>query len=183
MSIDIQYLVDYLYKKALGAPETNPITPTPIEAEAAYSSIPHIFQSQNYAQYIPIPAPTDWITVEANIQRSAQYPYIYKYTLLTLQPAVSGNEAAFRHPLLINIIPKSYHLSYAPIIYKNSTTATPTDSDKITAEPLILDPDSGILIFIPAYTPVVTSALPPKITFYSYTGLIGNPGIATLQEL
>jgi len=177
MSINTAYLVDYLYKKALGAPETNPITPTPLNAEEAYSSIPRIFQSQNYAQYIPIPAPTDWTPIGSNIQYSAQYPYIYKYTLLTLTAAVAGNEAAFRHPSLINIIPKSYHLSYAPIIYANNGT------NNITAQPLILDPDSGILIFIPAYTAVVNTASPPKITFYSYTGLIGNPGIVSLQDL
>ena len=181
MPIATDPLVDYLYKKALGAPETNPSTD--INAEEAYSSVPRIFQSQNYAQYIPIPAPTDWIPVGSNVQWSAQYPYIYKYTLLTLTAAVAGNEAAFRNPLMKNIIPPSYDLSYKPTIYKNSTTATPVQSDNITAQPLILDPDSGILIFIPAYTPVVTSALPPKVTFYSYTGLIGNPGIASLQDL
>jgi len=181
MSIGTGPLVDYLYKKALGAPETNPSTD--INAEEAYSSIPRIFQSQNYAQYIPIPAPTDWIPVGSNIQYSAQYPYIYKYTLLTLTAAVAGNEAAFRHPSLTNIIPKSYNLSYTPIIYKNSTTSPPLPTDNISALPLILDPDSGILIFIPANTGQVSTASPPKITFYSYKGLIGNPGIASLQDL
>jgi hypothetical protein len=175
MSIPINALVDYLYKKALGAPETNPSTA--LNAEEAYSSVPRIFQSQNYAQYIPKPAPNDWIPVGSNIQWSAEYPYIYKYTLLTLSAAVSGNDAAFRHPLMINIIPKSYDLTYAPIIYANNGT------NNITAQPLILDPDSGILIFIPAYTAVVNTASPPKVTFYSYVGLIGNPGIASLQEL
>ena len=48
MSIATNILIDYLYKKALGAPQTNPNTD--IEGELEFSSVPNIFQSQNYAQ-------------------------------------------------------------------------------------------------------------------------------------
>jgi hypothetical protein len=173
MSIASNILLDYLYKKALGAPQTN--ANTDIEAELAYSSIPHIFQSQNYAQHIPISAPDDWIPSGSNVQWSAQYPYIYKYTGLTLLSPINGNNTVFNHPSLINIIPRSYNQSYRPSL----TTST---GDAITGIPLILDPDSGILLFTQAYPPV-SIASPPKITFYSYVGLIGNPGIANLQVL
>jgi hypothetical protein len=176
MSIDVNSLVDYLYKKALGAPQTDPNRN--INVEPSFSSIPSIFQSQNYAQHIPKPAPTDWIPANSNIQYSAQYPYIYKYTQLALCNAVDGSlNTAFRHPAMINIIPKSYDTSYAPTICNASQL------QNITDRPLILDPDSGILLFIPRNTIIATSESPPKITFYSYTGLIGNPGIASLQEL
>jgi len=179
MSIATTSLVDYLYKKALGAPQTNPNTF--INAEPDFSSTPNIFQSQNYAQYIPKPAPTDWTPDGSNIQYSAQYPYIYKYTKLQLSNAVGGtNNAAFYHGSMKNIIPRSYDLSYKPIIYNNNATAA---TDDITPQPLILDPDSGILIFIPLNTALASSTFLPKVTFYSYTGLIGNPGIASLQEL
>ena len=180
MSIPINALVDYLYKKSLGVPQTNPNTD--LNAELGYSSVPHIFESQNYAQFIPKPAPNDWIPSGSNIQWSAQYPYIYKYTLLTLQAAIRGNNAAFRHNLLQNIIPRSYHLSYKPRIYTNNVGSTEDERYDITPQPLLLDPDSGILIFIPEYGGVSESS-PPKVTFYSYVGLIGNPGIANLQDL
>jgi hypothetical protein len=173
MSIATNILIDYLYKKALGAPQTNPNTD--IEGELEFSSVPNIFQSQNYAQNIPIPAPNDWIPIGSNTQWSAQYPYIYKYTGLTLLSPVTGNNTVFNHPFLTNIIPRSYHQSYRPSLTTN--TGSP-----ITGVPLILDPDSGILLFTQPYA-LVSSASPPKITFYSYTGLIGNPGIASLQDL
>ena len=179
MAINPNSLVDYLFKKALGAPQTNPNTF--ISAEPDFSSTANIFQSQNYAQFIPKPAPTDWIPVGSNIQFSTQYPYIYKYTKLQLSNAVGGSSnAAFYHGSMKNIIPKSYDFSYKPIIYNNNATAS---TDDITAQRLILDPDSGILIFIPLDTALASSTFLPKVTFYSYTGLIGNPGIASLQDL
>lgn len=176
VGIGTNALVDYLYKKSLGAPQTNPTTD--INVEPAFSSTPSIFQSQNYAQNIPIPAPTDWTPNGANIQFSTQYPYIYKYTQLQLSNAVSGStNAAFRHGSMINIIPKSYHVSYAP------TICNATQTQNITNQQLILDPNSGILIFIPLNQGLASSSFLPRVTFYSYTGLIGNPGIATLQDL
>jgi hypothetical protein len=107
MSIATNILIDYLYKKALGAPQTNPNTD--IEGELEFSSVPNIFQSQNYAQNIPIPAPNDWIPVGSNTQWSAQYPYIYKYTGLTLLSPINGNNTIFNHPSLINIIQQNYN--------------------------------------------------------------------------
>ena len=192
MSISQANQVEYLFKKALGSPET--LIGIAYTGEASIFSKQNNFLFQNYAQSVPTTPPTDWanatipngITV-SNVQYSSNYPYIYKYTYLTLTAVYVGLATAFNAPnqLLTNMIPASLSPTGA-YTYNLYTNNLANDLSSGTAfGTYIIDPDSGILTFFttPSYTGAATIAAsnPPKITFYRYQGLTGNPGIAALQ--
>jgi hypothetical protein len=194
MSIAIGDQVDFLFKKALGYPETNIVSA--LAAEKGYFSKPNIFTFQQMAQEFPqtrlsnsdfilTTSPTD-ITV-SNVYRHKSYPYIVKYENLTLESAVSGSSNSFYSPYLKNLISPSLTDDgfYNYIIYTNDMANIITGDIAYVATH-VLDADSGVLFFFtyPSYsgTATVNSAQPPKITFYRYQGLTGNVGIASLQE-
>jgi hypothetical protein len=191
MSITIPDKVDYLFKKALGYPETNTLNPP--AAEKAYFSKPNVFTFQQLAQELPSNAPNDFILTTApagitvsNIYRSRSYPYIYMYSNLTLQSAVSGSSNAFYSPYLKNLISPSLSDTglYAYKIFTNNLVNDITDDPRYKPTHVI-DTDSGVLYFFtyPSFaTDPVLNDKPPKVTFYRYEGLTGNVGIASLQE-
>jgi len=191
MSITIPEQVDYLFKKAIGYPETNTLNPA--AAEQAYFSKPNVFTFQQLAQELPNNRPIDFILTSSppgitvsNVCKSISYPYIYMYCNLTLQPAASGSSNAFYSPYLKNLISPSLSDAglYAYKIFTNNLV------NEITTDPRykpthIIDTDSGVLYFFtyPSFpTDPVLENKPPKVTFYRYEGLTGNVGIASLQE-
>jgi hypothetical protein len=192
MAINISNQVDYLFKKALGYPETN-IVNVPA-AEPGYFSKPNVFAFQQLAQEFPTVDLSDLVLTTkpsdatvSNVYYSRSYPFIYKYENLTLQPAVSGSSNAFYSPYLKNLISPSL----TPSGFYNYTIRTNDLANNITANgiygpALIVDADSGVLYFFtyPSYSgsAQVLSTQPPKITFYRYQGLTGNVGIMSIQE-
>jgi len=194
MSIAIGDQVDFLFKKALGYPETNIVSA--LAAEKGYFSKPNIFTFQQMAQEFPqtrlsnsdfilTTSPTD-ITV-SNVYRHKSYPYIVKYENLTLESAVSGSSNSFYSPYLKNLIPASITTDgfYSYIVKTNDLAFTITN-DALYQYKQVIDPDSGVLFFFtyPSYSGAsqVLTSQPPKVTFFRYEGLIGNVGIATLEE-
>jgi hypothetical protein len=192
MAISVPDQVDYLFKKALGFPETN--TSRPAAAERPYFSKPNIFTFQQMAQDFPTTTPNDFILTTSptdatvsNVYRSVAYPYIYKYEALTLQAAVSGSSNAFYSPYLKNFISPSLTETgfYNYIIQTNDLAFDITANGTYVASH-VMDADSGVLYFFtyPSYSgsAQVLASQPPKVTFYRYQGLIGNVGIASIQE-
>ena len=191
MSITVPDQVDYLFKKALGYPETNTLNPA--AAEQGYFSKPNVFTFQQLAQELPNTRPNDFILTTApagitvsNVYRSRSYPYIYMYSNLTLQAAVSGSSNAFYSPYLKNLISPSLSDTglYGYKIFTNNLLNDIT-TDLIYKQTHVIDTDSGVLYFFtyPNFLndPVLENK-PPKVTFYRYEGLTGNVGIASLQE-
>ena len=192
MSISLSNQVDYLFKKALGFPETS-ILSIPA-TEQAYFSKQSVFTFQQLAQEFPKTPPSDFVLTTkpgdvtvSNVYKSISYPYIYKYENLTLQSAVVGSSNSFYSPYLKNLLSPSLTDSgtYNYVINTNDMTNIITANITYIATHVV-DADSGVLYFFtyPSYsgTAAVTKDQPPKITFYRYQGLIGNVGIATLQE-
>jgi hypothetical protein len=192
MAISLSNQVDYLFKKALGFPETNTVR-TPA-GEAAYFSKPNVFTFQQLAQEFPKTPPNDFVlttsptdAIVSNVYRSISYPYIYQYVSLTLQSAVSGSSNAFYSPYLKNLISPSLTDNgfYNYTIRTNDLAFNITENSLYSATHVI-DADSGVLYFFtyPSYSGAaeVKSSQPPKVTFYRYEGLVGNVGIASVQE-
>lgn len=192
MSISLSNLTDYLYKKAIGVPETN--TTRAPSAEQAYFSKQNVFSFQNLAQNFPATYPNDFVetsipgdVVVSNVFQSRSYPYIKKYVHLTTIPAYSGSSNSFYSPYLKNYISPSLspNSEYNYSIFTNDTASNITTNG--TYGPAhIMDSDSGVLTFFtyPSYggPSAVTDVQPPKITFFRYEGLVGNVGIASIQE-
>ena len=202
-SIGTSNQLDYLFKKQLGLPDTVPISLSgTVSGElGAYSSIPNIFPRRIYGQYVPLTCPTDFGPIGnssylsnmipndttigmnvSNIYYSSNYPYIWKYEKLTIN-ATPGNENSYYNSQFVNSIPTNYNSSYLPELWTNNLG---TDIMTVSAKgAVILDSDSGVITFF--YLPLVisgsaiSSSAPPKVTFYRYVGLTGNPGIAGLQ--
>ena len=145
------------------------------------------------AQEFPKTVPSDFVSTTipgdvaaTNVYKSTSYPYIYKYENLQLT-SVSGSINAFYSPYLKNLISPTLTDTgaYNYIIKTNDLVYTITENaDYVSTH--IIDADSGVLYFFtyPSYSgaAAVTATQPPKITFYRYQGLIGNVGIATIQE-
>jgi hypothetical protein len=192
MSISLSNQVDYLFKKALGFPETS-ILSIPA-TEQAYFSKQSVFTFQQLAQELPKTPPSDFVLTTkpgdvtvSNVYKSISYPYIYKYENLTLKSAYVGSSNSFYSPYLKNLLSPSLtdNSTYNYIINTNDMTNIITANITYIATHIV-DADSGVLYFFtyPSYsgTAAVTTDQPPKITFYRYQGLIGNVGIATIQE-
>jgi hypothetical protein len=191
MSISLSNQVDYLFKKALGYPETN-IDRAPA-GEQSYFSKPNVFTFQQMAQEFPKTPPNDFVlgtlptdVTVSNVYKSTSYPYIYLYSNLTVQ-SVTGSSNAFYSPYLKNLITPSL----TDGTFYNYKIWTNDLANNITAHPTygpthVIDADSGVLYFFtyPSYSgnAQVLANQPPKVTFYRYEGLIGNVGIASIQE-
>ena len=191
MAISLSNQVDYLFKKALGFPETDTLRAP--AGEAAYFSKPNVFTFQQLAQEFPNTPPNDFILTTSpigvtvsNVYKSRSYPYIIKYESLTVQ-SVSGSSNAFYSPYLKNLIsPSLTDNGFYNYIIRTNDLASNITANSFYSSTHVIDTDSGVLYFFtyPSYSgpSQVTSTQPPKITFYRYEGLIGNVGIASLQE-
>ena len=192
MSISLSNLADYLYKKAIGVPETD--TTRAPAAEQPYFAKQNVFSFQNLAQIFPATYPDDFVetsipsdVVAANVLQSRSYPYIKKYVHLTTIPAYSGSSNSFYSPYIKNYISPSLSPTgkYNYSIFTNDTASNIT-ADGVYGPSHIMDSDSGVLTFFtyPSYggPSAVNATQPPKITFFRYEGLVGNVGIASIQE-
>jgi hypothetical protein len=100
---------------------------------------------------------------------------------------VSGSSNAFYSPYLKNLISPSLTDNgfYNYTIRTNDLAFNITENSLYSATHVI-DADSGVLYFFtyPSYSGAaeVKSSQPPKVTFYRYEGLVGNVGIASVQE-
>lgn len=192
MAISLSDQVDYLFKKALGFPETN--TSRPAAAERPYFSKPNVFTFQQMAQEFPKTPPNDFVLTTlptditvSNVYKSTSYPYIYLYSNLTLQSAVSGSSNAFYSPYLKNLIsPSLTETGFYNYIIRTNDLAFDITANGTYVATHVIDADSGVLYFFtyPSYSgnAQVLANQPPKVTFYRYEGLIGNVGIASIQE-
>lgn len=192
MAISLSNQVDYLFKKALGFPETNVTNPP--AAERPYFSKQNVFTFQQLAQDFPRIDLNDLVATTvpsdatvSNVYYSKSYPYIYKYENLTLQSAVSGSSNAFYSPYLKNLIsPSLTQTGFYNYIIRTNDLAFDITANGAYVATHVVDADSGVVYFFtyPSYsgTAQVSSTQPPKITFYRYQGLTGNVGIMGIQE-
>jgi hypothetical protein len=192
MSISLPDQVDYLFKKALGFPETN--TTRPAAAERPYFSKPNVFTFQQMAQEFPKTPPNDFVLTTSptdvtvgGVYKSITYPYIYLYSNLTLGGEASGSSNAFYSPYLKNLIsPSLTDSGFYNYIIRTNNLAFDITANGAYAASHVIDADSGVLYFFtyPSYSGAaeVKASQPPRVTFYRYEGLIGNVGIASVQE-
>ena len=184
--------VNLLFKKLLGKPstaDTNPYFQEPSKISTTDINIrPAVITSkQLYLDDIPATAPSELTSATLddngnNIEgsttgKSSNNTIIKKYVKLPLifvpGSAVGSSPhsaISFYLPELQNAIPFNYDPvgSYLYELYKNdgSTTINYGQGE------WVIDPEGGILTFYDTISGV-TSALPPKITFYKYNGTIG----------
>lgn len=126
--------------------------------------------------------PTDGISVPQNITDAIANGILAKYTDLALTHI--PNTHSFRHDSLKNAVPFNYgDGAYNYALKTNAGAPLPFGSGD-----WVLDTEGGILTFYDegAWVAGVSEILPPKITFYRYTGRTGlpdagNPNIDALE--
>ena len=186
MAISLSNQVDYLFKKALGAPDTVPSVLSYVQELTIFSK-PSSYLSQIYAQSIPTTPPSDFsISIGTNIAASRSYPYIYKYTELMLSPTFNGASNSFISSNLVGMIPAAVNSKYLYSILTHDKTSV-ISTNPTYANTIVIDSDTGILTFFTypsLYTgnAAVTASQPPFVTFYRYVGLTGNPGISQVDN-
>jgi len=187
--------VNYLFKKAIGVPNTQ------IDGEY-YSENPKpsrwtIYTNQMFQQYVPTTAPNDLEQVITEggdpailyKESSIQYPYIAKYNI-RLQPSFIGSSNAYSSIYLNNAISETLDPfgNYAYTLFATN------NGDINDLYPVlkgngqwVADPDSGIVTFyslennrMPSgYS--ISSTNPPVMIFYRYEGIIGPNTFQTVQ--
>jgi hypothetical protein len=178
--------INYLFKKALGVPNTQ------IENEY-YSENPRpsrlaIYTNQMFHQYIPTTAPVDLELVSENLdpailykQISLKYPYIAKYKV-RLEPSFIGSSNSYSSVYLNNAISETLdpYGNYAYTLFATNGGDTGNLFNILKGNgQWVADPDSGIVTFYslpdnrmpPLYS--ISSENPPVMIFYRYEGIIG----------
>lgn len=165
---------DFLFKKSLGVPFTNPGAPPYTESDfEAYKRV--IPSRQIYSQEIP--ATTSLVTLGAATPVSGggtkkvgtgTYSYIERYEDIPLSNIISG--LSYRNTLMVDAIPPLYDtgLSYAITVKLNGSTIPQSSTD----HPWFFDSDAGILIFTNGAN---TAGRDNKLTasFWRYAGTKG----------
>lgn len=187
--------VNYLFKKALGVPNTQ------IEGEY-YSENPRpsrwtIYRNQMFQQEVPTTPPIDLeeVIIEGgdpailSKEKSIQYPYIVKYKV-RLEPSFVGSRNAYTSQYLNNAIYETLdpygNYAYTLFATNNGNTNDLFNVLKGNGQ-WVADPDSGIVTFYslennrmpPEYS--ITAENPPVMIFYRYEGVIGPNTFQTVE--
>ena len=194
-SITYSEKVNYLFKKAIGVPNTQ------IDGEY-YSENPKpsrwtIYTNQMFQQYVPTTAPNDLEQVITEggdpailyKESSIQYPYIAKYNI-RLQPSFIGSSNAYSSIYLNNAISETLDPfgNYAYTLFATNSGNTDDLYPVLKGNgQWVADPDSGIVTFyslennrMPSgYS--ISSTNPPVMIFYRYEGVIGPNTFQTVQ--
>jgi hypothetical protein len=146
-----------------------------------------IYQSQLLSSTIPDTAPTDLQALTSSSlddlgqsingsttgKTSSTTTYITRYFNVTMTPVSGASGVSYSCPQLKNSIPFNYDSSgsYLVNVYKSTGTEIPAGT---SGGSWVVDPDAGVVSFY-AYENIsgVTESLPPKISFYRYTGSFG----------
>jgi len=182
--------VNYLFKKSLLKPSIN--NTLQYFQEPAIINRQHILNSQIFKDTIPYEVPSelrsattddDGNNLEGSTKgKSSNDGIIKKFIKLALEEVSGSNNIAYKGPndsngnnilkyaIPFNHNPYSDTRSYTYTLYKNDGTTVIDYGDG----EWILDVDSGIITFYD-YENIasVNSSLPPKITFYKYSGTTG----------
>jgi len=186
MSSDSQKL-ELLDKKNTGTVDAYPGLTS--NQEVPVSARPKIIASlQVFAQTIPPVAPTDLLTDSAFThgirQYSTTYPYVVKYTNVSLKSLKYGISYRFSgtdpsHPDTTNILSNAIPDNFDPtgtyqIVVKSSTGVVIQAND--ASHPWKYDIDAGYLTFFHS-TPFSEPSEIPTISYWRYEGVIGlGPG-------
>lgn len=186
----IEEKVNYLYKKSLLKPSIN--NTLQYFQEPAIINRQHVLNNQILRDSIPYEVPSELREattdddgnniIGSTVGKTSNNGIVKKYVKLTLEAVAGSNNIAYKGPndsngesllkyaIPFNHNPYSDNRSYTYTLYKNDGTTVIDYGDG----EWIFDVDSGIVTFY-AYDKItsVNSSLPPKITFYKYTGTIG----------
>ena len=189
-NFSVEEKVNYLFKKSLLKPSIN--NTLPYFQEPAIINRQHILNSQILRDNIPYEVPSELrnATTDDNgnniegstVGKTSNDGTIKKFVKLTLEVVSGSNNIAYKGPndndgnsllkyaIPFNHNPYSDSRSYTYTLYKNDETTIINYGDG----EWIFDVDSGIITFYDyANITSVNSSLPPKITFYKYSGTKG----------
>lgn len=189
--VDPSEILNYLFKKSFGIPNTIPYSDYANDSAGAFNSTPAIKNKYIYAQPIPDTAPSDLTTdgswTVGTRQTSTSYPYLVYYTNVPMT-SINGNQSFACYDtngILFsnNGIPYFYGdgSSYNIILTANDTTIL--YFGQISYGSWLMDTDSGVLTFYDDVTAAtVDAANPPIISFWRYEGLTGNANIVEVFD-
>ena len=176
-------LLNYLYKKYQGIPNSNPGSSS-YNTEYASSAVSNVFAYQIYNYIIPISAPTD-IVSDSLIHGgtkfiSSSYPYIAKYVKLGLDPIISTLSYTYNGFLSASsggAIPSNYdpNGTYGIRVYITTGMVEQEVLASSANYPWNFDCDNGVLTF---YNSIPTGYT-VSISFWRYEGSIGLNGLVT----
>jgi hypothetical protein len=173
MALTDQQKASRLFKKSLGAGETIITRDFFEEPKLGKDSI---LPSQIWAQadQIPLVAP-----VLADSGTSGVVQFFSGLTLTFIAGSVkTAQDVSYYHPNLVNAIPFNYGTGYNYALYKNNGTQIAFgDGD------WLLDTSAGVLTWYGTVPSLVSSALPPKISFYRYIGTTGITSSTTTSGI
>lgn len=199
--VDPTEILNYLFKKSFGIPNTQVYNAYYGDNPATFNSIPSVKTEKIYSQKIPFTAPTDmvedtnWNTLGFGGTKliSSSIPYLANYqnvnmTYITGTYFPSFSVGQVTYPVAIystNTIPFYYGDGASYNITITASNETPLDWGSKNAGSWIMDTDSGVLTFYDDVTitdVTVSAANPPKISFWRYEGLTGNANIVEVFD-
>jgi len=205
--VDPTEILNYLFKKSFGFPNTSPYLDYANDKNSFYNSEKNLPNNNIYGQFIPLSTDFLYPLIQDISWRnpgypgnnttgvkyiSSNYPYIAYYSNIKMTFAsTNDNSNSFFCGNIINAkttnfsknsIPYTFgDLTFAPVIKdENGTTFDFGDSNYGS---WLLDADSGVLTFydrINLAQYAVSALNPPRITFWRYEGLTGNSGIVNV---
>jgi hypothetical protein len=210
--INVTEIVNFIFKKQFGIPNTNPYID--YSGESYIDSLLNASKDRQYSQIIPYDYPID-IYIDLNFPNtmndnlnvnnqyryiSSNYPYLSYYSNIIMSPssvADNGEVLSFyvltpnSNILTKNAVSYSYGLKSvnAPArAYYNTIRLKASDGTNLNfgASPAgnwIFDTDSGIVTFYDNPTVAqVNGDNPPRISFWRYEGLIGNNTVMNVGD-
>jgi hypothetical protein len=191
-SINPTEILNYLFKKSFGFPNTSLYDAYNNEAVGSFNSTPYIINKNLYSQPIPNIAPTDlsndltWTNGTRSI--SSNYPYLARYENVLMQVNIGTYPSFYVEDNNGNkhtkIIPMFFDPDQSYIISLSTTNNVGLDFGQISSGSWIMDTDSGVLTFYDDVTigEGVSSTNPPRISYWRYEGLTGNANIVEVFD-
>jgi len=195
-------ILNYLFKKSFGFPNTNPYNNYNNDRPSLFNSEKNMPNNNIYGQFIPFASSSLYPLIQDTSWKnpgyllddttgvkyiSSNYPYIAYYSNVKMTRAgITSNSffcGTFENNFSKNSIPYTFgDLTFSPKLY-NSTGSQLFIFGNSNYGSWLLDADSGVLTFydrINLSQFAVSLLNPPRITFWRYEGLTGNSGIVNV---
>lgn len=186
--VDPQEILNYLFKKSFGIPNTRQYI-TYANELYSYNSTQNLLNTNIYSQFIPYNAPSD-LNQDSILNykyTSQSFPYIAYYSNVIMNSINNTSFNVIHNSILISnkCIPYFFGdpetTSYKIIVTTNTNTELFFGS--IPHGSWIMDTDSGVLTFYDDVSiDIVNSAYPPRISYWRYEGLTGNANIVEVFD-
>lgn len=204
-------MLNYIFKKQFGIPNSKPYIKYNVDIPLKKSSINNSTKDKQYSQEIPYRPPNDLIQ-DLNFSKyggeryiSPSYPYIVYYKDLIMVSTDTINPSYYILDNGTILTEKAIPIFYGNDKDFNITYGRNTDDEENGVQLRIKDPsgntlrfgdpnagswlfdvDTGIVTFYDdineeEYT-AISSANPPRISFWRYEGLIGNNSIMNVAD-